>query len=184
AVVSAGGSGQGLLRETGSGGGVTLGRALAVNQPRLGQLSDNPRAPVVNTGTINAGATSGYLNLRGNGSFTNQGTISVTNGDDFDVGSGLAFSNTGTIALASGGKLHLRDNLATGALGTISNTGGTVFIDGTLTNTGSVLATGSAGVGTVVVTSGGTIVGGTITGSGILGQHGTLSGVSNQGTLD
>src|SRR3984893_14970535 len=57
-----------------------------------------------------------------------------------------------TIALASGGKLHLKDNLATGAIGTVTNSGGTVFIDGTLTNTGSVLATGTAGAGAGALT--------------------------------
>ena len=84
--------------------------------------------------------------------------------------------------LASAGKLHLRDNLATGAIGTVSNSAGTVFIDGTLSNTGSVLATGTAGIGTVALT--GLITGGTVTGSGLLGRSGTLSGVTNQGTLD
>ncbi len=120
--------------------------------------------------------------LLGGGSFTNQGTISISNGDDFDVGSGVAFSNSGTIALASGGKLHLRDTLATGAIGTVSNTGGTVFIDGTLSNTGSVLATGSAGLGTVALT--GLISGGTLSGGEMLFQSGTVSGVTNEGTLD
>ncbi len=98
---------------------------------------------IVNTGTINAGLTSGTMYLRGGGSFTNQGMVDVSNGDDFDVASGVAFSNSGTIALAGAGKLHLQDSLATSALGTISNSGGTVFIDGTLNNTGSVLATGT-----------------------------------------
>ena len=103
-----------------------------------------------------------------------EGAISISNGDDFDVAAGVAFSNTGTITLGSGGKLHLRDNLATGAIGTVNNSGGTVFIDGTLTNTGSVLATGTAGVGTVALT--GLITGGTITGSAMQVRAGRCRG--------
>ena len=44
------------------------------------------------------------------------------------------------------------------------------------------LATGTAGVGTVALT--GLITGGTTTGSAMRFQERTLSGVTNQGTLD
>ena len=49
--------------------------------------------------------TNGVMYLRGGGSFTNQGTISVSNGDAFDVAAGVAFSNSGTIIVSSGGSL-------------------------------------------------------------------------------
>ncbi len=183
ATVSIGGTvGAGFLEATGTGSTLTLGPSLTLTQTGGAELYASTGDAIVNAGTINAGLTSGTMFLRGVGSFANQGTINVSNGDDFDVASGVAFSNSGTITLASAGKLHLQDSLATGALGTISNSGGTVFIDGTLNNTGSVLATGTAGVGTVALT--GLISGGTITGSELLSQGGTLSGVTDEGTLD
>src|SRR5207244_1448485 len=183
AVVSLGGtSGTAFFYATGASTTLTLGPSLSMTQTGNTRLYANSGASIVNAGTINAGKTNGIMYLRGNGSFTNQGTISVSNGDDLDVAAGLAFSNSGTITLSSGGKLHLRDNLTTGAIGTVSSSTGTVFIDGTLTNTGSVLATGTAGVGTVALT--GLITGGTITGSQMLFQSGTLSGVEFDGTLD
>jgi hypothetical protein len=183
AAVSIGGtSGAGFFYATGAGTTLTLGPTLSMTQTGGARLYANAGAAIVNTGTINAGVTNGTMYLRGTGGFTNQGTISISNGDDFDVAAGVAFANPGTITLGSGGKLHLRDNLTTGAIGTVSSSGGTVFIDGTLTNTGSVLATGTAGAGTVAVT--GLITGGTITGSGLLARGGTVSGVTNDGTLD
>ena len=112
---------------------LTLGPSLTVNQTGRAELYATTGDAIVNTGTINAGVTSGVMYLRGGGSFTNQGAINVSNGDDFDVAAGVAFSNSGTIALGSAAKLHLRDNLATGAIGTVRQSGGTVFIDGTLT---------------------------------------------------
>src|SRR5205807_9865710 len=86
---------------------------------------------IVNTGTINAGVATGNMYVRGGGSFTNQGVLSVSSGDVFNatnvvftnaagislaVGAGStmrlgsagdSFSDQGTIALGSGAALHL-----------------------------------------------------------------------------
>ena len=94
-----------------------------------------------------------------------------------------SFSNQGTITLGSAATLRLGGSFSQTNFGSISNTGGTVYIDGTLANTGTVLATGTAAsLGTVALT--GLITGGTIDGSGMLPQGGTLSGVIYDGPLD
>jgi hypothetical protein len=61
----------------------------------------------------------------------------------------------------------------------VSNSGGTVYIQGTLDNTG-----GWSGLGQAVL-YGGTIEGGTVTSAlGFSNRGGTLSGVTYAGTLD
>src|SRR5262249_41659195 len=88
--------------------------------------------------------------------------------------------NQGTITLAGGAQLHLRGNFTPDAIGAVTNSNGTVFIEGTVTNVGSFAVAPS--FGTAVLD--GTIVGGTIVGGGLSLRGGTLSGVSYLGPLD
>ncbi len=176
ATVSIGGTGgAGFLEATGAGSTLTLGPNLTVTQTGGARLYATAGDVMINTGTIDAGQTNGRMYLQGGGSFTNQGIFSVTNGEyvgahsvvftnaagiNLAVGAGStlglgsssdSFSNQGTIALGAGAKLHLLGSFSQANIGSVSNTGGTVFIDGTLMNSGSVLATGSAGLGTVAL---------------------------------
>ena len=66
----------------------------------------------------------------------------------------------------------------------MSNSGGTIYIEGTLNNAGGTL-NGSSGLGQAVL-DGGTVQGGTATPSGLgfSSSGGTLSGVTYDGTLD
>jgi len=174
AAVSLGGtSGIAFFYATGASTTLTLGPSLSMTQTGNTRLYANLGGSIVNAGTINAGKTNGTMYLRGNGSFTNQGVLSVS---------------TGMIStLPPGGLLELgddhaeqrreaasEDNLTTGAIGTVSSSGGTVFIDGTLANSGTVLTTGTAGLGTVALT--GLISGGTIDGAGCCSERDAVRG--------
>ncbi len=105
ATVSIGGTGgAGFLEASGAGSTLTLGANLTVTQTGGARLYAATGDAIVNTGTITAGATNGTMLLLGGGSFTNQSTINVSNGDDFDVAA-VAFANSGTIIVSSGGSL-------------------------------------------------------------------------------
>src|SRR5438067_6314877 len=72
-----------------------------------------------------------------------------------------------------------------GNIGAITNSAGTVFVDGTLNNSGSVLPTGTrVSLGQVVLYSGVMVAGGKVAGGGMLFSNGTLSGVEFDGPLD
>jgi hypothetical protein len=143
-----------------------------------------------NNGAITAASSDGALQIDST-TFTNSGTLAVSNGDRVTIDS-ANFSNTGSIALASGSSLylgspHFDDTTYTLAeLGTVSNSGGTVYIEGTLNNTGGTLD-GSSGFGQAVL-DGGTIIGGTVTPAGLAfsnsGGLSSLSDVIFDGTLD
>jgi hypothetical protein len=170
------------LAQAGTAGTLTLGPGLAINQVRTyAELAVAAGNTIVNGGTIDAALGGGRFLIAGGGNFTNQGTIAIANGDQMVVDKGITFANLGTIALASGAQLDLKDNLATSALGSLTDSGAALVIQGTLINTGNVLATGSSGLGVVLLD--GVIVGGTITG-GEMYAGGTLSGVTYAGTLD
>src|SRR6202158_836924 len=168
---------------------------------------------IVNQGTINLqGTGNGYLNVDPY-NFTNQGTINVTNGRSLYLqpstslsnaaggvisvsgagsviyfgSSGQTWTNAGTITVSSGGALHLYGNYTTAQLSSITENGGTIYIDGTLTNTGATLNAGpGTSLSSLVLASDGTIIGGTIAdaGSGLASFGGTLDGVTYQGMLD
>src|SRR5208283_1677349 len=139
--------------------------------------------------------------------FTNQGIITVANGRTLDLEpsanltnatggtisvsgtgstlyfgtSGQSWTNAGAITVSSGGSLYLYGNYTTAQLTGITDSGGTIYIDGTLTNTGATLNVGpGTGIPSLVLASGGTIVGGTIVdqGSGLSFQGGTLNGAT------
>ena len=77
---------------------------------------------------------------------------------------------------------------ATASLAGFTDSDGTVYLDGTLTNTGATLAVGSGGTfAPLTFASHGTIVGGTITdaGSGMVFSGGTLQGpITYEGTMN
>ncbi len=118
-------------------------------------------------------------------SFTNAGTINVSNGDTVDISS-TAWSNSGSIDV-SGGTLNLGSTFTFAQLGTLNHTGGIVNVTGTLNDAGATLHVGTGTVlATLTLVSGGTIENGTIAdaGSGLAFTGGTLSGVTYDGTMN
>ena len=109
----------------------------------------------------------------------------VSNGDTLSLASS-SWSNSGTIAV-TGGTLGLQGNgLTLAQLGTVTHTGGVVNLQTTLNDTGATLNVGtSTALGTLTLTTSGTIENGTIVdqGSGIAFSGGTLSGVTYDGTM-
>jgi hypothetical protein len=171
---------------------LTLGAGLVINADgegaTIGTASNTTGDRIVNQGTINAGGADGQL-FENALNFMNQGTINVTNGASFYLGgySGGSWSNAGTITVAAGAALHLDRGFTGADLGTITDNGGTIYIDGTLTNTGATLNLGvGASLPNAVLASDGTIVGGTIVDQGarVVFSGGTLNGVRYDGTLD
>jgi hypothetical protein len=95
---------------------------------------------------------------------------------------GTTWSNDGAITIAAGGTLRLAGSLTPAPLAGIINSGGTIAIEGTLTDNGQTLSTGAGGaLGNLVVDASGVISG---TGT-ILGPI-TIDGQANAvgGTLD
>ena len=169
---------------------LTLGASLTINQVGTYAILDTSyygrsASGIVNAGTINAGLSGGSFTIQGSGSFTNQGTINVSNGTLSLTSS--SWSNSGTIAV-TGGTLDLQGNgLTLAQLGTVTHSGGVVNLQTTLNDTGTTLSVGTGtGLGTLTLATSGTIENGTIVdqGSGLAFAGGTLSGVSYDGTLN
>ncbi len=145
---------------------------------------DRAGSGIVNNGTINADFAGGTFTI-GDVSFTNAGTINVSNGDTVDISS-TAWSNSGSIDV-SGGTLNLGSTFTFAQLGTLNHTGGIVNVTGTLNDAGATLHVGTGTVlATLTLVSGGTIENGTIAdaGSGLAFTGGTLSGVTYDGTMN
>jgi hypothetical protein len=164
------------------------GDGIVVNQGNINQTASGGTLQIVensftNSGTITAASSGGALTIEPT-NFINSGTLAISDGDAVTIATNL--SNTGSITLASGGSLYLGGSFTLAELGKVTNSGGTVYIQGTLDNAGGTLD-GSSGLGQVVL-DGGTIQGGTVIPSGLGGfsnQRGnTLSGVTYDGTLD
>ena len=93
---------------------------------------------LINLGTITANSAGGTLTVAGSGSFTNQGTIAVTNGATLDIAS-AGFTNSGLISL-NGGTLDLGgifSSLRLSQLGNLQLSQATIDIVGTADNTGN-----------------------------------------------
>jgi hypothetical protein len=106
----------------GQGAILTLGSSLSVTHTgTYATISDSGNAfdAVYNAGKINAGLSGGTFTITGN-DFENDGSIAVSNGDDFTIQS-TQFVNTGTLTVSAG----------------------TLGINGTLQDTGSITATNS-----------------------------------------
>jgi fibronectin-binding autotransporter adhesin len=144
-------------------GTVTIAATTAFNQSAantsvgiVGTGSDT--GTVVNDGTINASAGGDSSFAIGVDTFTNAGTISVTNGDTLQIfASNL--DNTGTISVDGTSTLQF-GAVTTGELGTIDTvSGSTLYFSGTLDNAD---ATYVPAAGVILA---GTIEGGTIQGT-------------------
>jgi hypothetical protein len=192
---------------TGAGTVLTLASTTTVNATSGAYIEDSGGAGdgIVNQGTINQ--TSGYLIFAGN-SFTNAGTINASGADDTLTiqtttfsntgainlsGAGNAFnitpgganwSNTGSIKVSSGAELFLSGAFTVASLGSVTDSGGAIFVQGTLNNAGGVL-NGSGGLGPITL-DGGTVEGGTATSAGLLFSSGdsTLDDVIFKGAFD
>lgn len=144
---------------------------------------------LINQGLISSQAASRAITINP-ASFTNTGTVEARNGGLLSIAPTSPWTNNGTIAVGGGSTVYLGGTFdVTGGIGTFSNTGGEVFITGTLLNTGRNLildsATGSWALqdGTI---SGGTI--GSVGGQSLSTTSGstfnTLTGVRINGDLD
>src|SRR5262249_27514152 len=145
--------------------------------------------------------------LSSDSTFTNQGTVNVSNGDRIHIQStnfsnaaagtiavganseayiapDNSWSNAGLITLASGAKLHVGGNFSAAGLGSITNSGGQILIEGTFDNTGNTLD--GTGFMAQAVLNGGTVHSGTVTSAGLVfsTNGGTLDGVTYKGPLD
>jgi hypothetical protein len=143
---------------------------------------------LINQGLIAGALPGGQFDITGFGTFINQGSISISNGDTLAVTPSV-FSNTGTILvgsgatvvlggpsvffgvpapfwsntgqiIVSGGTLTLAGTVATTQLGRVSVTGGVVSLTGTLSNAGATLSLGGTGLPSLSLA--GTISGGSI----------------------
>jgi hypothetical protein len=192
----------GMLQAT--QGTVALGSTLIVQAVgRSASIVVDSGASIVNSGLISGAVAGGVFQIGGPGSFNNNGTIAAGNGELMMVSVG-SLTNTGKITATSGATLDLFisawpggtisetnatlnffGNLTTAQLNTVQASGGTVGIDGTLTNTGGTLSIGTGATLTRLALDG-TIKGGTVKdgGGGLVAAGGTLDGVSYVGTLD
>jgi fibronectin-binding autotransporter adhesin len=180
-----------------------------VNQGAINQSGTSSRLTfsgnaLTNSGTITGASSDGTLTIDDT-RFTNSGTIDISDGETatieptnftnaasgvISVGAdstlyltpGGSWSNLGSITLASGSSLVLGGSFTLAGLGTLTNSGGTVYIQGTFNNTGGTL-NGSNGLGQAVL-DGGTVQGGTATSAGLAFSSGTLSGVTFDGPLN
>ena len=191
-IGSATGDAIALADTPGQAGGSTLtlgpnlsitqsGAIAAIGQSTGGQGTGGLGDLIVSQGAINAGVAGGTLTLGGVG-FTNQGTITVGQGDTLAVTAGT-FSNTGVVSVA--GVLSLAGSLSLAQLGHVTLSGGVVSVGGTLNLAGGSLSIGQGSAfGRVQLT--GTIAGGLIldAGGGLGSSGGTLSGVTYDGVLD
>jgi hypothetical protein len=166
------------------------------------QDSGNADDAVFNAGTITAAIAGGTFFTLGN-DFENDGIITVSKGDDFNIQS-AQFVNTGTLTV-NGGTLSLGTGyfendgsitttnstiiasslVTTSELLSLLGGGDQVSITGTLNNAGTTLSVGpGTAVPTIALT--GTIEGGTIAdATGALGlDGGTLSAVTYEGPLN
>ncbi len=172
------------LRGVAGQGAITLGNTGPAAGPNL------PCA-LVNQGTITAGSVGETLTISGNGVFTNQGTLGISNGATLQIATS-AFSNTGTIVV-SNATLSLGGTYSTAllnSLGHITLSAGQVQLAGLAVNTGTLaIGTGSSITTTLGALSlAGTIAGGTITDAGgglsLSVGSGVLDGVTYAGTLN
>ncbi len=138
---------------------------------------------LVNAGTITAASAGETLTITGNGAFTNQGTIGVSNGATLQISTG-SFTNTGTITVA-GATLSLGGTFASSllsSLGAVTLSAGQIQLAGTMQNYGGTLALGA---GSKLGTAFGALsLTGTIAGGKVADGGGGLSFAGGTGVLD
>ena len=107
-IGNAGGLGPGV--NGASGQIVTLGSKFVVQQTGTNAVfyANSPDgSSIINQGSINAGLSGGTLTVYyGLANFTNQGSIGVSNGEQFVMQAG-SFVNSGTLSVATGGEINL-----------------------------------------------------------------------------
>jgi hypothetical protein len=143
-------------------------------------------ATIVNDGTITAAAKGGNFVVQGV-AFTNNGQITIGNGDTFNLNAASFTEGAGgSVVIGVGSTLDVGTAMTTAQITQFANAG-TLGIAGTLNNTGATLQIG-AGTGEpkLETQASGDIIGGTIInkGSGVFFNGGTLSGVTFEGTVD
>ena len=87
-------------------GDLTLGSNLVMTLVGTGADFTVYGSDLANQGSIIAGVPGGYFEISTSNSFSNQGTISVSNGDTFLIDQGT-FTNSGTLTVTNGGTLAL-----------------------------------------------------------------------------
>jgi len=185
---------------------LTLGSGLSIVQSAAGSNDNLDGATIVNDGTIDLNASGGDFFIASN-RFTNDGLISVSNGEVLDLETsfanmGVLSSNDGTIdfngAWTNPGTVHVTNsnvNFLSGETGSVTTAEFELFAGandsmdigagGVLDNSGATLTVGT-GSGFSLIYLEGDIDGGTIVdgGSGIAFNGGELSGVTYEGALD
>jgi hypothetical protein len=176
------GSNQGGSATLTLGSGVTINHTGQLAQIYYDQASDE----TISNGTINATLAGGGFSIgqNGTGTFVNQGTINVANGDTLTIDVGT-YASAGAMTLDAQSAIDFDSYLTTASLATLQNAGGAVTIGGYLDNTGATLTVG-AGTAPGTLFLDGTITGGTIAdaGGGISTEGGTLSNLTYDGTLN
>ena len=169
-----------------AGSTLTLGPNLTLYQAGalagIGSAADQANDAIVAYGTINATVAGGTFTIAGS-SFTNHGSIAVSNGDTLAL-DGANFENAGSISLTNAA-LALGGSLTLAGLGNVTASNATIAVTGTLNDAGGTLSIGAGSAwGRVSLT--GTISGGDIidAGGGLAAAGGMLSGVTYLGTLD
>jgi hypothetical protein len=183
---------------------LTLASSVTVDAAGTGYIQSSGYSGdgIVNDGAIDVTGGGGFLTIFPT-TFTNSGTIDVANGGTasielttfttttssvIEIGANSrltihptnAWSNLGSITLASGARLYLYGSMTTTGLGSITNSGGKVYLGGTLNNAGQTLN----GTPLALTLDGGTISGGTVSGLAVTTKGGTLSGVTYDGPLN
>jgi RHS repeat-associated protein len=159
--------------------------------------------PLVNQGTIDADVSGGAIQIYG-ANLTNSGTLQATGGSSLYLNLGWTnsgsitadasnlyfggiWSDTGPITVNSGSSLVLQGSFNPGAGANIGGNGGTVYVEGAVTNNGSTVTLDDPSL--TYLLHGGTVTGGTVSLTNsvtLFGTDfgGTLSGVTLDGTLD
>jgi hypothetical protein len=132
---------------------LTLGSGLTINDAGYNGVLGGPGA-IVNQGKIDAATNGGDFSI-GSASFTNQGTIAVTNGDAVEIGvdpnvgyiTGFTFANAAGGAITVGANSYLYmyaqngGTLANAGTMTVNGAGAVLDIEsGVLTNAGTMTA--------------------------------------------
>ncbi len=203
---------KGVIRATFNGGTLLIGGGAFTNQGAINvNLGDTLCSASSNfTNSANISVLGGSTASIGGASFTNSGTFNISAGSTASIFS-TSVSNSGTINVFTKGTLDL-SRAPTGAgkitavdstialMSTVtvpeinmitSRSGGEVYLEGTLTNTGGTLNVG-AGTGVGLVDLTGKIIGGIIHDAGLgmaftpadLFTTAVLQGVTYQGALD
>ena len=209
------------LTEINIGGGsiavLTLGPNLTVSSTAAGTQADirsdlNNYTAVVNQGTISAAANGGSFSISPVEGFTNQGTISLSNGEYFSVQPGFGtfdnigivsvaggstlqiedssltppISNAGTITMANGTTLDLAGYFTPASLGTLVNHGATTLFDGTFDGQNGTITLGAGTEFNQVLLSG-NLRNATVIPNGdftIVSPNASLQNVTFEGQLD